>query len=168
MADVDESSAATTPSVSGEDHYEIVYEYILNYPQDRESAHIATLPYLAMSWSTVKEESFYEVQSIQHLVWMLHGLQSSDLTLPEPKLASGAAADRPDVFSGSVNVKGWFPAELFTSKPLHAAAHIGSPCAQYENKLMTYLMLDLHPQGNLVRQMAFKNPKYDIRRSCTL
>lgn len=121
-----------------------------------------------MSWSTVKEESFYEVQSIQHLVWMLHGLQSSDLTLPEPKLASGAAADRPDVFSGSVNVKGWFPAELFTSKPLHTAAPIDSPCVQYKNKLMAYLMLDLHPQGNLVRKMAFKNPKYDIRRSCTL
>lgn len=97
-----------------------------------------------------KKESFYEVQTIQHLVWMLHGLQSSDLTLLGPKLASGAVADRPDVYSGSVNVKGWFPTELFTSETLHLAAPIGSPCVQHENKLMTYLTLDLHPQGNLV------------------
>lgn len=72
------------------------------------------------------------------------------VTSLRPKLASGAAADRSDVYSGSVNVKGWFPTELFTSKPLHPAAPIGSPCIQYENEPMTYLTLDLYLQVNLV------------------
>lgn len=116
---------------------------------DRENAHVATFPYLAMPRSVVKQESFYEELSIKHLVWMLHRLQSSDVTSPRPKLASNAAADRADVYSGSVNAKGYFPTELFKNKPLHPTAPIGCPCTQHEN-MMIYLTHCLQLQANLV------------------
>lgn len=61
--------------------------------------HAPTLPYLAMSCSIVKEESFYEEQSVRHLFSMLRGPQSSDVTSPRPRLASAAAADRSDEHS---------------------------------------------------------------------
>lgn len=83
--------------------------------------HAPTLPYLAMSCSIVKEESFYEEQSVRHLFSMLRGLQSSDVTSPRPRLASAAAADRSDVHSGSQNVKGRSPGDLFGPKPLRPA-----------------------------------------------
>lgn len=38
---------------------------------NRPSTHATTLPYLAMSRSIVKEESFYEEQSVRHLFLML-------------------------------------------------------------------------------------------------
>lgn len=53
-----------------------------------------------------KRGIFYEEQFIRHLVWMLHGGQSSDVTLHRPTLASGATADRSDVYSGSVKIQG--------------------------------------------------------------
>lgn len=51
-----------------------------------------------------KKGIFYEEQFIRHLVLMLHGGQLSDVTSLRPLLASGAAADRSDIYSGSVNV----------------------------------------------------------------
>lgn len=72
------------------------------------------------------------------------GGQSSDVTSLRPALASGAAADRSDVYSGSVNVQGRFPPELFTIKPLHPAAPMCSPCIQHDNDPVTCLTLDLH------------------------
>lgn len=51
-----------------------------------------------------KRGIFYEEQFIRHLVWMLHGGQSSDVTSLRPTLASGAAADRSDVYGGSVKI----------------------------------------------------------------
>lgn len=83
--------------------------------------HTPTLPYLAMSCSIVKEESFYEEQSVRHLFSMLRGLQLSDVTSPRPQLASAAAADRSDVHSGSQNVKGRSPGDSFSPKPLRSA-----------------------------------------------
>lgn len=98
-----------------------------------------------MSRSIVKEEAFYEEHFIRHLAWMLRQLESSDVTSLGPELASGAAADRSDVYSGSVSVKGW----LFTSESLHPAAPIDSPCIQYETE-PTDPALDSYLQVHLV------------------
>lgn len=51
--------------------------------------------------------------------------QSSHVTSLGPLLASGAAADRSDVYSGSLNVKGSFPTELFTTGPLRPESSLG-------------------------------------------
>ncbi len=64
------------------------------------------------------------------------------------------------VYSGSVNVKGCFPTVLFITKPLHPAAPVCSPLVEYENELMIYFTLDLHPSSKSGCKIAFNNPTY--------
>lgn len=97
----------------------LVEPIIANHP----STHATTLPYLAMSRSIVKEESFYEERSVRHLFLMLRrgwpAATCRDLaeTLARPPLPP-SPPDGSDVGSQEVRTsKAASPAELFTTKP---------------------------------------------------
>lgn len=162
MANADESPrppAAPTSSISGGDQFRVLFQLLSpnvwrsfwkNF-NDRENARLSALPYLAMSRPIVKEEAFYEEHFIRHLAWMLCRLESSDVTSLGPELASGAAADRSDVYSGSASVKGW----LFTSESLHPLYPVWNWADRPRTRLR-YIWLET----------AFPNLKYKWATEC--